>query len=186
MKKIEDPESRKQFYSKRKDSLVKKSNELGVVCDTYIALLMFSPTGEVTTYSRGKSFEGIMINAINQPDELNRQPTPNPDEEHLMQSLAQSKAERGMIEKISMYEAHKEKLSELQKTLSEAKEKRRFYEPQVENINTVEEVDVYKEYLLGAMERVKRSKANQEFLKRNRNVMLSSVNAEDMAAACNN
>ncbi|XP_010322056.1 MADS-box protein defh21-like [Solanum lycopersicum] len=114
MKKIEDPESRKHFYSKRKDGLVKKSNELGV---------------------------------------------------HLMQSLAQSKAEREMIEKISMYdtplfsiEAHKEKLNELQKTLSEAKEKRSSYEPQVENINNVEEADAYKGYLLGAMERVQRSK----------------------------
>uniref|UniRef100_K4C4K7 MADS-box domain-containing protein n=1 Tax=Solanum lycopersicum TaxID=4081 RepID=K4C4K7_SOLLC len=88
MKKIEDPESRKHFYSKRKDGLVKKSNELGVVCHTNIALLMFSPTGEVTTYSRAKS----------------------------------------------------------------------SYEPQVENINNVEEADAYKGYLLGAMERVQRSK----------------------------
>ena len=32
------------------------------------------------------------------------------------------------------------------------------YEPQVENINTVEEADAYKEYLVGAMERVQRSK----------------------------
>ncbi|TMX03045.1 hypothetical protein EJD97_018632 [Solanum chilense] len=88
MKKIEDPGLRKQFYSKRKDNLVKKSNELGIVCDTNIALLMFSPTGEVTTYSSAKS----------------------------------------------------------------------SYEPQVENINTVEEADAYKEYLLGAIERVQRSK----------------------------
>uniref|UniRef100_A0A3Q7GUG8 Uncharacterized protein n=1 Tax=Solanum lycopersicum TaxID=4081 RepID=A0A3Q7GUG8_SOLLC len=64
---------------------------------------MVSPNGEVTN---------IMIKAMNQPDELNRRFTPNPDEE-----------------------AHKEKLTELQKILSEAKEKRRSYEPQVENIN---------------------------------------------------
>ncbi|KAK6786656.1 hypothetical protein RDI58_015181 [Solanum bulbocastanum] len=54
MKKIEDPVSRQQFYSKRKDSIVKKSNELGVLCDTDIALLMFSPTGQVTSYSSGE------------------------------------------------------------------------------------------------------------------------------------
>ncbi|KAK4718349.1 hypothetical protein R3W88_016687 [Solanum pinnatisectum] len=72
MKKIEDPVSRQQFYSKRKDSIVKKSNELGVLCDTDIALLMFSPTDQVTSYSSGESFEDIMINAMNQPDELNR------------------------------------------------------------------------------------------------------------------
>ncbi|KAK6785000.1 hypothetical protein RDI58_018455 [Solanum bulbocastanum] len=51
MKKIEDPISRQQFYSKRKDSIVKKSNELAVLCDTEVALLMFSPAGQVTSYS---------------------------------------------------------------------------------------------------------------------------------------
>ncbi|KAH0665656.1 hypothetical protein KY285_026862 [Solanum tuberosum] len=137
MKKIEDPGARQQFYSKRKGSIVKKSNELGILCDTDIALLMFSPTGEVTTYSSGKSFEDIMINAMKQPDELNR----------------------------------------------------RSYEPQVEHINTVKEADAYKQYLLGAMERIQRSKAkllaNQEFLQRNENVAMASVNAEDIAAAGN-
>uniref|UniRef100_A0A3Q7GR08 Uncharacterized protein n=1 Tax=Solanum lycopersicum TaxID=4081 RepID=A0A3Q7GR08_SOLLC len=71
-------------------------------------------------------------------------------------------------------QALKEKLSELQKILSEAKEKRRLkkcfsliticslgpnssYEPQVDNINTVEEADAYKEYLVSAMERVQQS-----------------------------
>ncbi|XP_015078431.1 agamous-like MADS-box protein AGL66 [Solanum pennellii] len=135
MKKTEDPVSRQQFYSKCKDSIVKKSNELGALCDTNIALLMVSPNGEMTSYSSGKSFEDIMIKEMNQPDELNRRSTPNPDEE-----------------------AHKEKLTELQKILSEAKEKRSSYEPQVENINTLEEADAYKEYLLGAMGRVQQSK----------------------------
>ncbi|XP_049410481.1 agamous-like MADS-box protein AGL66 [Solanum stenotomum] len=189
MKKIEDPGARQQFYSKRKGSIVKKSNELGVLCDTDIALLMFSPTGEVTTYSRGESFEDIMINAMKQPDELNRRSTPNPDEEHLMQSLAQSKSERKMIEKIAIVEAHMEKLNELKQTLSEAQEKISSYEPQVENINTVEEADAYNQYLLGAMERIQRSKAkllaNQEFLQRNENVAMAWVNAEDMSAAGN-
>uniref|UniRef100_A0A3Q7HL25 Uncharacterized protein n=1 Tax=Solanum lycopersicum TaxID=4081 RepID=A0A3Q7HL25_SOLLC len=60
-------------------------------------------------------------------------------------------------------EALKEKLSELQKIQSEANERRSSYEPQVENINTVEEVDSYKEYLMGAMERVQRSKLSQAF-----------------------
>ncbi|KAG5600398.1 hypothetical protein H5410_031768 [Solanum commersonii] len=86
-------------------------------------------------------------------------------------------------------EAHKEKLNELKQTLSEAQEKISSYEPQVENINTVEEADAYKQYLLGAMERIQRSKAkllaNQEFLQRNENVAMPSVNAENMAAAGN-
>uniref|UniRef100_A0A3Q7GS04 MADS-box domain-containing protein n=1 Tax=Solanum lycopersicum TaxID=4081 RepID=A0A3Q7GS04_SOLLC len=55
-KKIEDPVSRQQFYSKCKYSIVKKSNELGVLCDTNIALLMFSPTDEVTSDSSDMIF----------------------------------------------------------------------------------------------------------------------------------
>uniref|UniRef100_A0A3Q7GS71 MADS-box domain-containing protein n=1 Tax=Solanum lycopersicum TaxID=4081 RepID=A0A3Q7GS71_SOLLC len=101
---IEDPISRQQFYSKCKDSIVKKSNELGLLCDTNIALLMVSPNGEVTSCSGGES----------------------------------------------------------------------SYEPQAENINTVEEADAYEQYLLGAIGRIQLSKAkfldNQEFLKRNENV----------------
>ncbi|XP_069155769.1 agamous-like MADS-box protein AGL66 [Solanum lycopersicum] len=119
---IEDPISRQQFYSKCKDSIVKKSNELGLLCDTNIALLMVSPNGEVTSCSGGESFEDIMSNAMNQFDELNRH----------------------------------------------------SYEPQAENINTVEEADAYEQYLLGAIGRIQLSKAkfldNQEFLKRNENV----------------
>ena len=34
------------------------------------------------------------------------------------------------------------------------------YELQVDNINTVEEADAYKEYLVSAMERVQRSKVS--------------------------
>ncbi|TMW82854.1 hypothetical protein EJD97_004418, partial [Solanum chilense] len=69
-----DPVYHQQFYSKCKDRIVKKSN---------IALLMVSPNGEVTSYSSGEIFEDIMIKAMNQPDELNRRSTPNPDEEVL-------------------------------------------------------------------------------------------------------
>ena len=57
---IEDPISRQQFYSKCKDSIVKKSNELGLLCDTNIALLMVSPNGEVTSCSGGERLIRIL------------------------------------------------------------------------------------------------------------------------------
>ncbi|MCD7447411.1 hypothetical protein HAX54_028483, partial [Datura stramonium] len=50
MKKIEDSTSRQHTYSKRKDSIVKKANELAVLCDTDVALLMFSPNGQCRGY----------------------------------------------------------------------------------------------------------------------------------------
>ncbi|PHT76159.1 hypothetical protein T459_19681 [Capsicum annuum] len=72
MKKIEDSTSRQRTYSKHKDSLVKKANELAILCDTDVALLMFSPTGEVTRYSSRGSVEDVMLRIVNNPGELNR------------------------------------------------------------------------------------------------------------------
>ncbi|KAH0653550.1 hypothetical protein KY290_031831 [Solanum tuberosum] len=65
MKKIEDPISRQQFYSKRKDTILKKSNELAVLCDTDVALLMFSPAGQLLMQSLTQSkSEGKMVGKI--------------------------------------------------------------------------------------------------------------------------
>ncbi|XP_069143141.1 agamous-like MADS-box protein AGL66 [Solanum lycopersicum] len=102
MKKIEDSTSRKQFYSNRKDSIVKKSNELAVVCGTDVGLLMFSPSGQLTTYSSKESIEDIMIEAMNKS--VNPRPIPNLNEQLLMQSLKQSKSEGQMVGKIAMYD----------------------------------------------------------------------------------
>ncbi|MCD9644708.1 hypothetical protein HAX54_033128 [Datura stramonium] len=71
MKKIEDSTSRQQTYSKRKDSIIKKANELAVLCDTNVALLMFSPNSQVTSYSRKRSVEDIMLRVVNHPGRLN-------------------------------------------------------------------------------------------------------------------
>ncbi|XP_069143143.1 agamous-like MADS-box protein AGL66 isoform X1 [Solanum lycopersicum] len=103
MKKIEDPTSRQQFYSKRKDTILKKSNELAVLCDVDVGLLMFSPAGEVTSYSSKERLEDVMLLAMNKAGELNKLSPENPNEQALMDSLTQSKHEAEMVEKIAMY-----------------------------------------------------------------------------------
>ncbi|KAK4714227.1 hypothetical protein R3W88_020134 [Solanum pinnatisectum] len=184
MKKIEDPISRQQLYSKRKDGIVKKSNELAVLCDTDVALLMFSPAGQVTSYSSKESVEDIMVRAMNKS--VNQRLIPNPNEQPLMQSLTQSKSEGKMVGKIAIAEAHGKKLNELKETLSEAQQKIRYYKPQVENISSVQEADAYAQFLRSNMEQIQQSKAKllavQGFLQRNEYPM---VNTEDMAAAGN-
>ncbi|KAG5596898.1 hypothetical protein H5410_038130 [Solanum commersonii] len=201
MKKIEDPTSRQQFYSKRKDTILKKSNELAVLCDVDVGLLMFSPAGEVTSYSSKESLEDVMLLAMNKAGELNKRSPENPNEQPLTEILTQSKHEGKMVEKIAMYTtlllhsvyicisllSHEEKLNKLKERLSEAQQKIRYYEPQVENINSVQEADAYEKFIRSAMELIQLSKAKllggQEFLQRNENVAVSSVNTEDMAAA---
>ncbi|MCD9641117.1 hypothetical protein HAX54_027036 [Datura stramonium] len=72
MKKIEDSTSRQQTYSKRKDSIVKKANDLVILCYTDVALLIFSPNGQVTSYCSRLSVEDIMLHVVNKSDKLNR------------------------------------------------------------------------------------------------------------------
>ncbi|KAJ8568794.1 hypothetical protein K7X08_032425 [Anisodus acutangulus] len=202
MKKIENSTSRQLTYSKRKDSIVKKANELAVLCDTDVALLMFSPTGQVTSYSSRGSVEDIMLRIVNRPGELNRRPIPN--EEQLTQRLIQSKYEGEMFlsffwvfydagdwSTCSSAGAHEEKLNKLKQRLSEAREKLRYYEPQVENINSVHQAVACQQYLTSALERIQHSKAKllggDEFIKRNENVeVAASVNTEDTAVAGTN
>nr|XP_004243447.1 agamous-like MADS-box protein AGL66 [Solanum lycopersicum] len=182
MKKIEDSTSRKQFYSNRKDSIVKKSNELAVVCGTDVGLLMFSPSGQLTTYSSKESIEDIMIEAMNKS--VNPRPIPNLNEQLLMQSLKQSKSEGQMVGKIAIAEAHEKKLNELKETLREAQQKIRYCNPQVENISSVQEAEAYEQFLRSNMEQIQQSKAKllgvQGLVHRNE---YPAVNTEDTAAA---
>lgn len=50
IRKLENSSGRQATYSKRNNGLVKKANELSILCDIDIALLMFSPTGKPTLF----------------------------------------------------------------------------------------------------------------------------------------
>ncbi|XP_047271296.1 agamous-like MADS-box protein AGL66 isoform X2 [Capsicum annuum] len=168
MEKIEDPTSRQQTYSKLKDRFVKKADELAILCDTDVGLLMFSPTDQVTSYSSRGSVEDIMLRVVNRYGNPYRQP--NPNEQHLMQSLTQSKYAGQMVDKIAIVEAHEAELMKLNQRLREAQEKMRYYEPQVEKISSVQEADACQKFLMSAMEQIQRSK-------------VASVNPEDASYA---
>lgn len=50
--------ARQTKYSKRKIGILKKARELAVLCDTDLALLMFSPTGKPSLcVGQNKSFQ---------------------------------------------------------------------------------------------------------------------------------
>lgn len=46
IKKLENTNGRQATYAKRKHGIMKKANELSILCDIDIILLMFSPTGK--------------------------------------------------------------------------------------------------------------------------------------------
>ncbi|KAM3221954.1 agam-like MADS-box protein AGL66 isoform X1 [Capsicum annuum] len=185
MEKIEDPTSRQQTYSKLKDRFVKKADELAILCDTDVGLLMFSPTDQVTSYSSRGSVEDIMLRVVNRYGNPYRQP--NPNEQHLMQSLTQSKYAGQMVDKIAIVEAHEAELMKLNQRLREAQEKMRYYEPQVEKISSVQEADACQKFLMSAMEQIQRSKARilggEGLVQGNENVAVASVNPEDASYA---
>ncbi|KAE9595262.1 putative transcription factor MADS-type1 family [Lupinus albus] len=51
LKRIENKTSQQVTFSKRRTGLLKKAHEISVLCDTQIALIMFSTKGKLFEYS---------------------------------------------------------------------------------------------------------------------------------------
>ncbi|XP_012830478.1 PREDICTED: MADS-box protein SOC1-like isoform X1 [Erythranthe guttata] len=157
MRRIENPTSRQVTYAKRKDGIVKKANELSVLCDTDVALIMFSPTGRLTSFaSTGSRVEDIFLRFVDRPDELRGGPINN--EEFLSGRLKQLKYEAQMLEKIAIIEDLEEKLDKLNRKQRESQEKMRYYEPDVDKISSILEAGVFQQYLTSAIQRIQLSK----------------------------
>ncbi|XP_022773639.1 MADS-box protein FLOWERING LOCUS C-like [Durio zibethinus] len=60
LKRIEDKSKRQVTFLKRKNGLIKKAEELAVLCDVELALLIFSPTGKLYQFSSGESLKKIL------------------------------------------------------------------------------------------------------------------------------
>lgn len=56
IKKIENANSRQVTFSKRRQGLLKKANELAVLCDAQVAVIIFSSTGKVFEYSSAPKY----------------------------------------------------------------------------------------------------------------------------------
>ncbi|KAL8045406.1 hypothetical protein ABFX02_08G112100 [Erythranthe guttata] len=157
MRRIENPTSRQVTYAKRKDGIVKKANELSVLCDTDVALIMFSPTGRLTSFASTGRVEDIFLRFVDRPDELRGGPINN--EEFLSGRLKQLKYEAQMLEKIAIIEDLEEKLDKLNRKQRESQEKMRYYEPDVDKISSILEAGVFQQYLTSAIQRIQLSKA---------------------------
>ncbi|KAL3820996.1 hypothetical protein ACJIZ3_006901 [Penstemon smallii] len=162
MKRIENATTRQVTYTKRKDGLVKKATELSVLCDTDVALVMFSPIGRLTSFASNGRVEDIFLRFVDRPDELRGGPISN--EEYLSQKLKQLKNEAEMLEKIAMYLYNifmelEEKLDKLSRRQREAQDKMRYYEPDVEKMSSALEAGVAQQFLTSAIERIQVSKA---------------------------
>ncbi|XP_071913231.1 truncated transcription factor CAULIFLOWER A isoform X3 [Coffea arabica] len=60
LKRIENKISRQVTFSKRRSGLLKKANEISVLCDAEVALIVFSTKGKLFEYSTESSMERIL------------------------------------------------------------------------------------------------------------------------------
>ncbi|KAL6561307.1 hypothetical protein OROMI_016908 [Orobanche minor] len=77
IRRIESATARQVTYAKRRDGIVKKAKELSVLCDSDVALIMFSPTGRLTTFASNGRVEDIFLRFVDRPDELRGGPINN-------------------------------------------------------------------------------------------------------------
>ncbi|XP_009599347.1 agamous-like MADS-box protein AGL104 isoform X1 [Nicotiana tomentosiformis] len=66
--KIERLTNRQVTFSKRRNGILKKIYELSVLCDVDVAIIMFSPSGRLTHYSRKRRIEDVLSELVNLPD----------------------------------------------------------------------------------------------------------------------
>lgn len=60
MKRIENLSSRQVTFSKRRNGLLKKANELSVLCDAEVALIIFSQKGRLYDFASSKYFPPLI------------------------------------------------------------------------------------------------------------------------------
>ena len=59
MKRIENLSSRQVTFSKRRNGLLKKANELSVLCDAEVALIIFSQKGRLYDFASSNMQKSI-------------------------------------------------------------------------------------------------------------------------------
>ncbi|KAI5660714.1 hypothetical protein M9H77_20037 [Catharanthus roseus] len=163
VKKIENSTARQVTYSKRKDGMIKKANELAVLCDIDIAFIMFSPSGRLTCFSSNRSFssglcrvEDVFLRFLDRPDDLKIGSIAN--KELIVRNMRKLKYEAEMLEKIAEIESLEEKLGELSKRRYEAKMKMSHFRPNMEKIHSSLEANAYLRFLDAALKRIQMSK----------------------------
>ncbi|XP_077216878.1 agamous-like MADS-box protein AGL104 isoform X2 [Tasmannia lanceolata] len=68
IKKIEKTTDRQVTFSKRRNGLIKKAYELSILCDTDVALIMFSTSGRLSLFSGKKRIEDVLTRYVNLPE----------------------------------------------------------------------------------------------------------------------
>ncbi|KAI5666647.1 hypothetical protein M9H77_16500 [Catharanthus roseus] len=159
LKKIENSTARQVTYSKRKDGMIKKANELAVLCDIDIAFIMFSPSGRLTCFSSNRSYfsgfcrvEDVFLRFLDRPDDLKGGSSAR--KELIIRNMMKLKYDAEMLEKIAEIESLEEKLGEFKKRKHEANIKMSHYQPDLEKIHSSIEANAYLRFLEDSVKRI--------------------------------
>ncbi|GMI74774.1 AGAMOUS-like 67 [Hibiscus trionum] len=152
-----DPSSRQMIYSKGRETILKKAVELSTFDDTEVGVLMFSPTGELTTYASKGRIEDMFLRYIKERRDDPDGPLEN--EEFLCQCLKRLKFEAEMMDKMDRCDALQRQLNELKWLDNKAEEKLRAYKPDVSKIHSAAEADYHQEVITKALRKVENVKA---------------------------
>ncbi|KAL5565432.1 hypothetical protein UlMin_028596 [Ulmus minor] len=104
MRRIENPTSRQVTFFKRRSGLLKKAFELSVLCDAEVALIIFSPRGNLYEFASASMQSAIERYRMQTKDS----PNSNNTVEQNMQQLKNEAA--AMMKKIEAIEVAKRKL----------------------------------------------------------------------------
>ncbi|XP_039019844.1 agamous-like MADS-box protein AGL66 isoform X2 [Hibiscus syriacus] len=151
-----DPSSREMMYNKSRESILKKAAELCNFDNTDVGLLMFSPTGELTSYANKGRVEDMFLRYIEQRDDSDG---PLENEEFLCQGLKHLKFEAEMMERMDRVEALESRLNELNRLKYIAEEKMRFYKPDASKIHSEAEAHYHQQFLTNALRKIEKLKA---------------------------
>ncbi|PKU72413.1 MADS-box protein GGM13 [Dendrobium catenatum] len=169
IKKIENNTNRQVTFSKRRNGLIKKAYELSVLCDIDIALIMFSPSGRLSTFSGRRRIEDVIEKCIN-VREHDKGGRAKLDKDYLMRTLTKLKYENDM----AADQANPEMLStnfkveELQRELNACQQQLqmlekylRFLEPNPASLDSsisLSELESYEKFFIESLANVSEKK----------------------------
>ncbi|XP_031277044.1 agamous-like MADS-box protein AGL65 [Pistacia vera] len=155
IKRLESMKARQTKYSKRKVGLLKKAKELSVLCDTDLALLMFSPTGKPSLFiAHNKDLSNVLerLSKLSVEDREERRG-------YTMKLLKKIYANSDIdprnfsLDRNDALKLHEDQLRELKQKLAEkSRILREWKNPQ--NVKDLAQIKIMEEHLMGYLNKI--------------------------------
>ncbi|XWS68517.1 hypothetical protein CRYUN_Cryun04dG0097200 [Craigia yunnanensis] len=121
---------------------IKALNHSNDIFFLHVGLLMFSPTGQLTSYAHKGRIEDIFLRYIDEPDGF----------KGLFSVLTV------LVPKSEAFEAHERKLCELNRQKYEAQDKMRYYNPDLTMMLSIPEANLHQQFVIDAIRRIEKLK----------------------------